>query len=297
MIASVRSIRRILVLALALTAVSVAAAQAGAVRYLVDSLSRPTTLGTDIVIDFNPSMLLSQAELPNSIALFLPAHWRFDRRGVAGECTPVQAAASGCPANSRMGYGHAVVHITGYLFPGGETDAVAYITPYLGQPVQAGDKASIVLQIQILGLAPVVDAVRQETGITLRTTYSVIGRLIPLHAGLYGLEASFSGFPGGISVPPALQARGLSVSMTRFKLLFGSVRRVTKRIYLIQKIPTLTGGTTTLKIPDRKQVPYHLLAKSKICPADNQWPYEIQVGFPGQAQSITGGMTCKLPGR
>jgi hypothetical protein len=289
MIAAVRTLR-ILGLALVMTAVSVAMAQAGALRYFIDS--EPPGVGTLVVADLNPSALTSKAETPNSVALLLPAGWRFDRHAVARECTPSQAASSSCPRAAQIGYGHTVVHVTGYLFPGGETNGVAYMTPFLGPPQHSGDRASIVLQVQVLGLAPFIDAVKQYTGVTIRTAYSLTGRVIPLHSGPYGLKLTVDGFPGGFTVPPPLAQLGVTVSDTRFKLLLGAVRRVTKKVYDYVKAPTISGGTQTLKIPDRRQIGYHMLRKGPNCPGRRSWPYQIQIGFPDGTQKYSAAMSC-----
>jgi hypothetical protein len=290
MIAGVRTIR-VLSLALVGMALTVAAARAGALRYFIDS--EPPGSGSDVVLDFNPSTLTSAAETPDSFALFLPAHWRFDHRAVARECSPAQAAAVRCPAEARIGYGHAVVHAEGYLFPGGETDGVVYITPFLGQPERPGDRASIVLEVQLLGLDPLINAANQYLRTKLTPTYSIVGRLTTLATGPYGFEATFGGFPGAVTVPAQLQQQGVSASVTTFKLLVGAVRRVVKRTYDVVNAPTASGGTQKLRISDREMIGYHLLRKAATCPSDRQFPYQIEVSFPSGDKRLSGVMPCR----
>src|SRR5437588_3733939 len=93
---------------------------AAPVQFLPDQL--PAALGRRVLIDVNPSKLSARQETPTSIAFFLPRRWLFDARAVARECTPAQAAAVRCPRASRVGLGHLVLHVAGYLFPGGQTD-------------------------------------------------------------------------------------------------------------------------------------------------------------------------------
>jgi hypothetical protein len=185
-----------------------------------------------------------------------------------------------------------VIHFTGYLFPGGESDAVAYITPFVGKPQQAGDPASLVLQVEVLGARPFIDAANRYTSQKLQERYSITGRVTPERRGLYGLEASFNGFPGGMTVPPSLAQAGVTASITRFKLQIGAVRRVRKPTLDKFSAPTATGGTQTLRVHDHVLLGYHLLRRGGLCPASRLWPWELQVGFPEGVQQITGTVAC-----
>lgn len=286
------AVRRIRILLLALGAALLCAgtAWAGPVNFLIDS--EPPALGRIVVMDFNPSTVASKAETPGSIAFLLPAHWRFDPRAVSRECNPAQAAAVRCPAASQVGFGHSVIQFTGYLFPGGQTQVVAYINAFLGPPRQAGDRASLVLEVEALGAKPFIVAANRYLAQKLKEKYSIIGRVVPLRSGAYGLEASFSGFPGGYTVPPQLAAAGVTASVTRFKLQIGAVRRFKKPIVHRFSEPTATGGTQTLKVHDHILLGHHLFQRPLLCSAARQWPWEIQVGFPEGTQDITGTVGC-----
>ena len=290
-IAAVRHVR-ISLLTVGLALACAAVAWAAPVQFLIDS--QPVGFGRDVIVDFNPSTVASRAETPDSLAFLMPARWRFDHRAVGRECTPAQAAAVRCPQAAQVGYGHAVIHFTGYLFPGGESDAVAYVTPYVGQPQHAGDPASLVLEVEVLGAQPFIDAAnRYLTGSQrIRQRYSVTGRLIALRRGPYGLKADFAGFPGGMTVPPQLASAGVTASITRFKLQLGAVRRVRKGTVDAFRAPTASGGTQTIRVRDHKLIGYHLLTRGARCPASRQWPWELQVGFPEGTQHITGTVTC-----
>jgi hypothetical protein len=281
---------RILVCAAFITVLTVAVAVAAPVQFLIDS--EPVGLGRDVIVDFNPSTLTSEAETPDSIAFLLPAHWRFDHRAVARECTPAQAAAVRCPYAAQVGYGHVVLHLQGYLFPGGETDVVGYVTPYVGEPERRGDPASLVLEVQMLGVQPLIDAANKYLATKMKQTYSITGRVISLHSGSYGVEASFDGFPGGLTIPPELSSAGVSATVTLFKLQIGAVRRVKKPTIDYVTAPTLSGGTQTLKIHDHVLIGYHLLSRGRLCPASDRWPWQLQVGFPSGVQDVDGTVTC-----
>jgi hypothetical protein len=265
------------------------AVQAAPVTSLSDSL--PSARGRQVQLNFNPSQYIAQNQTPSSLALFLPARWRLDTRGVKRECTAAEAAAVRCPRASWIGFGHTATHLEGYLCPGGGTDAIAYVNAYLGQPAAAGDPASMVLEVNLLSAKPLIDAVNKTLGTNLKTKYSVIGRVIPLRSGLYSLEASFAGIPGGISVPQIPGCSGLSARVTEVKLLIGIVRRVKKPFVHVITVQTLNGPTTK-RIHDHVLIGYHLLDRPVTCPSSRQWPWKIVVGFPAGQQQVTGTMPC-----
>jgi hypothetical protein len=274
----------------ALLASAITVAVAAPVRFDTDSF--PVLRGRMVHIDFNPSKLVPSAETPNSVAFFLPKAWTFDARAVSSECTAAQAAAVKCPNAARIGLGVAVVHVTGYLFPGGATDGVGYLTAYLGQRSRPGDLASIVLEVEYLSAEPLIREANKILGTKIPVKSSLTGRLFKIRLGGFGMEASFSGFPGGITVPPALAALGVKASATRFKLQVGAVRRVKKPIVHVITVPTTTGGTTVKRIPDHVLVGYHLFTRPAACPAAADWPWQIYVGFPSGTQVIGGTVRC-----
>ncbi len=265
------------------------AAQAAPVTSLADSL--PPARGRQVQLNFNPSMYIAQNETPSSLAFFLPARWRLDARAVKRECTVAQAAAVKCPKASWIGFGYTATHLAGYLCPGGGTDAIAYVNAYLGQPTAVGDPASMVLEVNLLSAQPLISAVNQTLGTHLKSKYSVIGRVTRLRSGLYGLEASFNGIPGGITVPQVPGCSGLSARVTRVKLLIGVVRRVKQPIVHVITVETLSGPTKK-RIHDHVLIGYHLLDRPVTCPATRQWPWQILVGFPAGQQRVAGTMPC-----
>jgi hypothetical protein len=108
--------------------------------------------------------------------------FRFDPRAVAKRCTVQQAQASSCPAASRIGSGSAKVTITGQR----STFGVDF---YLTPPQQHGDIAGLVLSVHQAGNA---------------SGFSLIGRMVRLAHGPYGLELRFADagkqLPAGIDV-------------------------------------------------------------------------------------------------
>lgn len=265
-----------------------AAAQAGPVTSLADSL--PPARGRQIQLDFNPSQYVSESETPSSFAFYLPARWRLDPRAVAKECTAAQAAAVNCPHKSWIGYGHAVTHLEGYICPGGETDAIAYVDAYLGKPTEPGEQASMVLEVNLLSAAPLIKVINEYLHTDFKSKYSLVGKIARV-SGRYGVEVSFSGVPGGIKVPTIPGCSGLSAKVTLVKVLIGVVRRVKKRVVDVITVQTLNGPTQE-RIPDHVLVGYHLWDRPVTCPSSRRWPWKLAVGFSGGQQSAAGTVPC-----
>jgi hypothetical protein len=265
-------------------------AAAAPVRFDTDSF--PVLRGRMVHIDFNPSQSLPSPQTPDAVGFFLPNGWTFDARAVSKECTSAQAAAVRCPNAARIGFGHVVTHITGYLFPGGATDAVAYMTAYLGHPTASGDLASIVIEVAYLSAEPVIREVNKYLGTKIPIKSSLTGRLFDAHFGEFNLEARFSGFPGGITVPPLFAALGINAGVTRFKIEIGAVRRVRKPIVHLISVPTSSGGTTIERIPDHVLVGHHLFTRPAACPRSQKWPWQIEVDFPQATEDLGGTVRC-----
>jgi hypothetical protein len=285
-------VRQVRIFALAVAIVIAGAAAAGAtplVQFLIDSF--PVNLGRHVLIDVDVSKLTSESETPDAVSFLMPAHWRFDTAAVARECTAAQAAAVACPRSSMVGFGHVVAHIAGYLFPGGETDLVAYLTAFLGRPVQSGDPASLEVEVEYLAAGSLINTLNQFLTTKIKPRYSVTGRIIRLTSGRYGLEASFSSLPGGIQVPPSARALGVSAKITTFKLDVGAVRRV--RHNFVRRIPVETAsGPSVLTVHDHVLVPHHLFDRPAPCPANLLWPWQLVFGFPQGRQTINGTVRC-----
>jgi hypothetical protein len=260
---------------------AIAQAATSPVRFLADS--QPRGVGKHVLIDANPSKF-GATSTPTSISFLLPHGWRLDARAVSKECTPAQAAALRCPRASRIGYGHVVVHLAGYLFPGGETDAVTYMTAFLGHPEVAGDPASMVLVGQWLGIDPLIKAANQFLRTKIKRKYSITGRIIRLTSGKYGLEVRWGGMPGGLQIPPQLGQLGVSAAIRRFKLEVGQVRRVRQNVTRVISTPT---GTVTIQ--DHILIGYHLISRPVDCPGSNLWPWQLRFG--GQ-RTVSGTVKC-----
>ena len=115
----------------------------------------------------------------------------------------------------------------------------------------------------------------------------MIGRIVRLGSGEFGLEARFDNMPGGVRVPPSLHAAGVSATITRFKLEVGAVRRMRHNFRRV--IPTPTGSIT---VQDHVLIGYHLVTRPTSCPSARLWPWELLVDFPEGQQQIRGTVPC-----
>jgi hypothetical protein len=266
------------------------APRADLVRFPPDTL--PPARGQQVALDFNPSQYVSQAESPSSLSFFLPARWRYDSRAVKHECTPAQAAAVACPRASWVGFGHVVSHVAGYLCPGGGTDAVAYLKFYAGPPTQPGDLGSMVAEVDLLSADTLINDLNMVAGTNLRSQYSVIGRVLAVNSAPYGLEVSFSGLPGGITMPTVPICPGLSSQVMRVKLLVGVVRRVKKPTVHTITVQTLDGPQTK-QIHDHVLVGYNLFSRPFNCPPSGVWPWQLVIAARQGSQALFGTAQCK----
>ena len=270
-------------------AIAASALGASALHYWPDG--EPADVGSEVDLNFNPSHVVPATETPDSLALFLPQGFKFDKTAVTKECTPAQAAAVSCPRAARIGFGYVNVHVSGYLLPGGATNAVVYLTAFLAPPTQAGDLASIVLEAEWLGVDPAFQALHKYFPVTIRTRTSEVGRLFRVSKPPYGLEISFANLPGGLRVPPPASTAGLAAAITRFKIQISAIRRTRKTIVHRMTVQGL-HGPQVFKIKDHILVPHHLFARPKACPSSRQWPWQIEVGFPDGVQTVSGQVSC-----
>jgi hypothetical protein len=119
--------------------------------------------------------------------------FRFDPHAVEKRCSVQQAQASTCPAASRIGSGSAKVTIAGKR----STFGVDF---YLTPPQRHGDIAGLVLSVHQAGTA---------------NGFALIGRMVRLAHGPYGLELRFA--DAGKQLPA-----GLDVQLNRIHAKIGA---------------------------------------------------------------------------
>ncbi len=159
--------------------------------------------------------------------------FRFDPRAVAKRCTIQQAQSSTCPAASRIGSGSSKVTIAGKR----STFGVDF---YLTPPQQHGDIAGLVLSVHQAGSA---------------NGFSLIGRMVRLRHGPYGLELRFA--DAGRQLPP-----NIDVQLNRIHATIGA-----------------------------RRAGHSLLTTPRTC-SGNGWPFRLIVAYSTGTETYSGPAAC-----
>jgi hypothetical protein len=190
--------------------------------------------------------------LPESVALGIQRGFAVDVRAVATRCTGAATTSGACPAASRIGVGHAVVHASGLV----NQDIPAVIDVFLADPVQSGDVASAVVVISGAGLSRAV-----------RT------RLLAPATGPIGYELRLEGIASAVPAVP-----GVSLSLRSLSLDIGARRKVTKTTTKRVRV-TRNGKRVTVKRKVKRRVTYNLLRNPKTC--SGAWAVRLTVRVAG----------------
>ena len=169
--------------------------------------------------------------LPSSLEVLLQRGFASSARSVSALCTATQSSGSSCPTASQVGTGSVGISLFG-------SPATVPVTLFLGEPLEPGDIASVVM-----------------SGMFAGSRLTVSGRLfVPPQRGL---ELLFSPFP---SVPVTLDSLSLSfgashtVTRTVHKIVFVGtgrhrhkkrVKRRVKTVYSLITTPSSCSRTWT----------------------------------------------------
>jgi hypothetical protein len=244
--------------------------------------------GTTLLIELEGTRLESGGRPAESLVALLPPGTRFDARARAARCTRSQARSGSCPAESRIGFGRLAASITGFLAPGGESELAWAIAVFLGEPLRAGDPASIVLRYELLG----ADRVAQLLGRSLEQlpqTVTVAGGRVDPSPTRFGLGLELAGLPA------AVRARAPAVvTPARLELTIGAVRRV--RRSLVRRVVVRTPqGRRVERVRDHELVGHDLLRAPSRC--RRSWDSELRVSFPARpVERIRGSLFCLARG-
>jgi hypothetical protein len=219
-----------LTLALLVVLATAAAARAdrlpaGSVRVL------PPTAGSPATLTWKAAFQQPAAAELQAYNVDIARGFRFDPRAARGRCSIAQARSSSCPASSEIGAGSGRVTV---LAPSAPRQEVAlgikfFITP----PQHAGDIAGLVLATHEAGLG-----------------FDLVGRLVALPRGPYGLELRFANTAAEL---PA----GITVQLHQVDVRFGTQRTVIRR-----------GHATA----------YQLLTNPPVC-RHRRWPFLLTVTY------------------
>jgi hypothetical protein len=147
---------------------------------------------------------LTGSGLPTSVAIMLQPGFAASAKAVSVLCTASQSSSNTCPAASEVGTGSVVVSFFG-------SPATVPLKIYLGDPLQTGDIASVVLDGSLDG-----------------TSLAVSGRVFVPTGG--GLELLLSGFP-----PEPVNLTSLSITAAGTQTVSKTVTKTVTKIYYTGK--------------------------------------------------------------
>ena len=227
---------RVGLLIVAVSAAAAASVQAenlppGSVRVLPARPGSPATLAWHASFDQPPAAQLQAYNVD------IARGYRFDPRAVPKTCSRAQAKASSCPAASRIGAGAGQVTV---FPPSGPPQELSLgIQFFLTAPQRRHDLSGLVLA-----------AHEPKSGLT----FNLIGRMVRVQRGKYGLELRFADTAAELP-------SNITVQLHKVNVRFGAQRTVTVK----------TGG-------HRRRVSYHLLTNPPSC-GRRGWPFLLTVSY------------------
>lgn len=181
--------------------------------------------------------------------------YHFDPRAVAGRCSIPQARSGHCPRSSEMGTGQG--RVTVITSPGQTHDFALRINFFITRPQRHGDIAGLVL------------AAHEPTS---GVTFDLVGRLVALSHGPYGLELRFANTAAELP-------KGITVQLHRVDVHFGTRR-------------TVTRGHGA----HRRQVTFSLLRNPMTC-RRHRWPFLLTVRYSTGTEKYLAYGACAQSGQ
>jgi hypothetical protein len=216
----------------------------GAVRIL------PAVTGAPATLVWTASFKQPPAAQLQAYNVDIARGYRFDPRAARGTCTVAQARAATCPPLSRIGSGHGQVTV---FPPSGPQEVEIGIDFFITPPQRPGDIAGLVLA-----------AHEPVSGLT----FNLVGRLVTLPKGPYGLELRFADTAAELPSDIVVQLHHVSVR-------FGTQRTV-----------KVGAGAK------RRRVTYHLLTTPGTCPRKG-WPFLLTVSYTTGTESYAARGACR----
>ena len=217
----------------AATAVSVNAEQLppGSVRVLPARTGAPATLTWHASFDQPPAAQLQAYNVD------IARGYRFDPRAVSETCTLARAKAATCPAASKIGGGTG--QVTVFPASGPPQELALGIEFFMTARQGRHDLAGLVL------------AAHEPTS---GLTFNLVGRMVRVHRGRYGLELRFADTAAELP-------SNITVQLHRVNVRFGAQRSV-----------RVGAGR------HRRRVTYHLLTNPPTC-GRHGWPFLLTVSY------------------
>jgi hypothetical protein len=201
----------------------------------------PVEAGAPAALSLDTSFASTTGEL-SALEIDLARGFHFDPRA-ADTCTEAQAGAGTCPRSSTIGRGRGEIVVQGHYLP--RTTYQVGATFYLAPLRHKGDVAGIVLDLY-------------ETESQLHAT--MLGRVVPLAKGRYGLALRFSDTDQELP-------SGYSLTLLKLSTLMQAKR---------------TSGRTT----------YNLLTNPSACTGTG-WPVQVSLRSSGRTWVYQNSASCK----
>jgi hypothetical protein len=237
--------------------------------------------GTALLVAADASLLSPGGAVADAITFALPRGMRVDPAARATLCTRDEAAASACPAVSRIGFGRFIVAVRNWASWGGDAELVWSIDASLGRPLRGSDAASVVLTAKLLGAAGVAAFLEPALGTVVPATVTTVGRLVRRASGP---ELQFPALPARLDV-----AAPATAAPTRLELSLTAVRRTRENVVRRIKVRTLSGYEVR-RIRDHHLVPHHLLRTPASC--HGSWSTELRLSFPAGVKRTPSRIAC-----
>jgi hypothetical protein len=218
---------------------------AGSVRVL------PPVAGSPSVLRWSASFAQPTAAELRGYNVDIARGYRFDPRAARGRCTVAQARSASCPRDSEIGSGTGRVTVLAPSAP--RRELALSIRFFITAPQHAGDIAGLVLA-----------AHEPSSGLT----FDLVGRLVRLRRGPFGLELRFAHTAAELP-------SGITVQLHRVNVRFGTHRTV------------MRGNTAK-----RRGVTYHLLRNPMVC-RHHRWPFLLTVTYSTGTENYWAYGACK----
>jgi hypothetical protein len=219
----------------------------GSVRVL------PRAAGSASTVRWTASFAQPTAAELQAYSVDIARGYRFDPRAARGRCTIARVHSSTCPANSEIGRGQGRVSVLAAAAP--RREFALGIKFFITAPQRPGDIAGLVLA-----------AHEPASGLT----FNLVGRLVRLGRGPYGLELRFARTAAELP-------HGITVQLHRVDVRFGTQRTVTR------------GHGAS-----RKRVTYHLLRNPTVC-RPRGWPFLLSVTYSTGTEKYSAFGACASP--
>jgi hypothetical protein len=255
-------------LAAAAVAALAAAAPAGAQSTTTTATVKvaPNRTNRAVLLTIDAAGGTSAAGIPQGVTVLTARGFGFDPNAVATRCDPAGAQQNSCPAESKIGTGTVDIQVDGPF--AGAIGAGSYHGTseiFLGAPMQAGDLASLIVRLTILG-----------------TTTVATGRVIPLATGPYGLQLAFDPLPQ----PPVQPPPGYTVNLQALHTDVAATRTMKK---VRHKRVRRNGRLVRRRVVTR--IRHDLVRTPKKCAGT--WPVNVAVRYPARTDTIDTPIACR----